>query len=104
MERVNVELKARDPDPDETAARCVALDAEDEGLLLQRDTYFFGRRGRLKLREQGGQSGELIAYRRPDAVEAAESTYLLADVGPGPAAVREALAASLGTIVLWPAP
>ena len=56
----NVELKARDPDPARTLERALALGAEDRGEIRQRDTYFAGARGRLKLREQetgGSPSG-----------------------------------------------
>jgi homotetrameric cytidine deaminase len=98
MERVNVELKAWDRDPDTTAARCVAFDAEDEGIFTQRDTYFGARRGRLKLRElQDG--AELIAYRRPDALGPELSTYVLAPVSD-PEALKEALDNALGTVVV----
>ena len=48
----NVELKARDPDPARTLERALALGAEDHGTIHQRDTYFAGARGRLKLRQQ----------------------------------------------------
>jgi homotetrameric cytidine deaminase len=99
MASVNVEIKARDPDPDATAARCLALGASDEGLLEQRDTYFAGRHGRLKLREQDGETAELIAYRRPDAAEPEESAYVRAAAGDGEL-VREALDAALGTTVV----
>ncbi len=75
MAQVNVELKARDPDPEATAARCLSLGAVDYGRIEQRDTYFAARRGRLKLREDDGGT-ELIAYRRPDTTEASESTYI----------------------------
>jgi homotetrameric cytidine deaminase len=99
MERVNVELKARDPDPDATARRCLALGASDQGVLSQQDTYFAARHGRLKLRAQAGEGGELIAYRRSDAAEAAESGYVLAPA-PEPAALAEALDAALGSTVV----
>ena len=99
MERVNVELKARDPDPDGTAARCRALGAEDRGVLVQRDTYFAARHGRLKVREQGEAWGELIAYRRPDGFEPGESTYLRSAVAE-PEELRQALATALGTVVV----
>jgi homotetrameric cytidine deaminase len=99
MPCVNVELKARDGDPDATAARCLALGAEDRGVRHQRDTYFAGRHGRLKLREQRAAASELIAYRRPDATEPAQSAYVRAPVGE-PAALCEALDAALGTVVV----
>jgi homotetrameric cytidine deaminase len=100
MAQVNVELKARDPDPEATRARCVALGAVEAGVLAQRDTYFAGRHGRLKLRvQQGADRAELIAYRRPDAAEASQSTYVLAPVD-APDALTEALDAALGVTVV----
>ena len=98
MARVNVELKARDPDPEATLARCAALGATDHGTLAQRDTYFMARRGRLKLRD-GDDESELIAYRRPDSAEPSESTYVRAAVSE-PDALTEALDAALGTVVV----
>src|SRR3954468_11222024 len=97
--RRNVELKARDPDPERSLERCVALGAEDRGELRQRDTYFAARRGRLKLREQEPGAAELIAYERADAAEARESRYRIAPGGE-PEALREALDAALGTVVV----
>jgi homotetrameric cytidine deaminase len=94
--RVNVELKARDIEPAATRDRCLALGASDQGVLRQRDTYFNARGGRLKLREHGDGDAELIAYRRPDLLDATESSYVLAPVGD-PAAIKEALDAALGT-------
>ena len=100
MARVNIELKARDPDPSETAACCLALGASDQGVLAQSDTYYASRRGRLKLRiEEGALGGELIAYGRPDAREASESRYVLAPVAAADE-LAEALDAALGTVVV----
>jgi homotetrameric cytidine deaminase len=99
MARVNVELKARDADPTATAARCLALGAEDHGVLLQRDTYFARASGRLKLRDQGEDGSELIAYRRPDGTEPEESSYVMAPVA-APEELSEALDAALGTTVV----
>ena len=97
----NVELKARDPDPAGTLERALALGAEDRGEIRQRDTYFRGARGRLKLREQetGGSPlwDELIEYSRADS-DASTSTYRrvpIADAAP----LREALDAAYGTLV-----
>ncbi len=96
---MNVELKARDADPEATAARCLALGAEDHGVLSQRDTYFGRAAGRLKLREQGERGSQLIAYRRPDASGPEESSYVIAPVA-APEELVEALAAALGTTVV----
>jgi homotetrameric cytidine deaminase len=98
----NVELKARDPNPAATLERALALGADDRGEITQRDTYFEGARGRLKLREQetGGSPlwDELIEYSRADSVDARTSNYRrvpVADAAP----LREALDAAYGTLV-----
>jgi homotetrameric cytidine deaminase len=95
----NVELKARDPDPARTLERALAIGAEQIGEIRQRDTYFAGARGRLKLREQDTDGpplfDELIEYSRPDSTHARTSTYRrvpVADAAP----LREALDAAYG--------
>ena len=93
---MNVELKARDADPAATEARLRDLGAAPADTFDQRDIYFRTRSGRLKLRTSS--SSELIAYRRPDDAEPAESTYVLAAVSE-PDALAEALEAALGTVV-----
>ena len=99
MVSVNVEIKARDADPAATIERCRALGASDHGVLQQRDTYFAGRHGRLKLREETGSAAELIAYRRPDATEPEESAFIRA-AADDPASLRAALDAALGATVV----
>ena len=96
---LNSELKAADPDPEATAGRVTALGASDEGVLVQRDTYFGARHGRLKLREQDGAGAELIAYQRGDSSDAASSDYLLVPA-IDPAGLAQALDRSLGTVVV----
>src|SRR3954451_22821713 len=97
--RRNVELKARDPEPERSLERARALGADDRGELRQRDTYFAAPHGRLKLREQEPGGAELIAYERAAAPQARESRYRIAPVADAPA-LREALDAALGTIVV----
>src|SRR5919201_2783225 len=97
--RRNVELKARDASPVRSLERARALGAEDRGELRQRDTYFAAPNGRLKLREQEPGGAELIAYERADAARARESRYRIVPVAD-PGAVREALDAALGTVVV----
>jgi homotetrameric cytidine deaminase len=94
----NVELKARDPDPARSLERALALGAEDCGEIRQRDTYFAGARGRLKLREQEGAPSELIQYSRPDSIDARTSAYRRVPISDAPA-LREALDAAYGTLV-----
>jgi homotetrameric cytidine deaminase len=93
--RRNVELKARDPDPEATLARALAAGAEDRGVLQQRDTYFGVSQGRLKLREEDPGGAMLIAYDRPDAGADRVSDYRLVPV-PDPEGLRMALATACG--------
>jgi homotetrameric cytidine deaminase len=97
--RRNVELKALDPDPERSLAICRELGAEDRGVLVQRDTYFAARAGRLKLREEDPGGATLVQYERADAAQARTSTYRLVPV-EDPGALRAALDASLGTRVV----
>ena len=97
--RRNVELKATDPDPEQSLAVCLELGAEDRGTIVQRDTYFRVAGGRLKLREETPGGAALIQYHRADAAQARESRYRLSPVQDG-AALREALDAALGTLVV----
>jgi homotetrameric cytidine deaminase len=94
----NVELKARDHDPEATLAAALGHGADDQGVLTQTDTYFAAREGRLKLREEDGV-GTLIAYARADEAAARTSVYHLVAV-PDPAALKAALNDSLGTVVV----
>jgi predicted adenylyl cyclase CyaB len=95
--RRNIEVKARCGDLRVVRARAEALGARDMGILNQRDTFFGALRARLKLREFGDGSAELISYTRPDVASARGSDYVLAPVDR-PAAVRAALEQSLGIL------
>ncbi len=87
----NVEIKARLADLPALARRVAAIADDGPTVLLQEDTFFPSPRGRLKLRRFESGDGELIYYRRPDATEPEESSYVLS-----PAADPESLAAALG--------
>ncbi len=91
----NLELKAKDPDPERSLAACESLGAEAAGVLAQRDTYFAAQRGRLKLREENDASAQLIAYERPDGESARESSYLIVPI-ERPGELKEALESTLG--------
>jgi homotetrameric cytidine deaminase len=95
----NVELKARDADPERSLAVALQLGAEDRGLLVQRDTYFNVAQGRLKLREEEPGGATLVQYDRPDEAVARLSSYRLVPV-PDPAELRTALDVALGTLVV----
>jgi homotetrameric cytidine deaminase len=97
--RRNLEIKARDADPRRSLEAALALGADDQGELTQRDTYFAGARGRLKLRQQTPGEAELIQYRRPDEAGPRVSEFRLVPVGDV-AALEQALDAALGTLVV----
>lgn len=91
----NLELKARDRDPDCSRRVCDEIGAKDEGRLSQLDTYFEVPRGRLKLREQSPGGAQLIAYERANERGNKESRYQIVAV-PDPAEMKAALTATLG--------
>ncbi len=95
--RRNVELKARDVDPESTLAACRAFGARDNGVLRQRDTYFRLRAGagRLKLREESPGTAHLIYYERASRPEERESAYRIVELEDGDA-MRTILSAALG--------
>ena len=96
--RRNIEVKARDTDPERSLAVCHELGAEDHGVLVQRDTYFKTTTGRLKLREEH-EGATLVQYDRPDAARARLSSYRLVPVDDAEG-LRTALEAALGTLVV----
>lgn len=91
----NVEIKARVTDLLAIRARVEALGASGPELLLQTDTFFNVAHGRLKLREFGDGSGELIAYKRPDITGPKLSSYSRTPI-LDPTAVRKILEGVLG--------
>jgi homotetrameric cytidine deaminase len=95
----NLEIKARDADPPRSLELALALGADDQGEIAQRDTYFGRTGGRLKLREQTPGDTELIQYRRPDDEGPRTSEYRVVPVAEADA-LREALDAALGTLVV----
>jgi homotetrameric cytidine deaminase len=95
--RRNVELKAVDPDPARTLTLALGLGASDEGVLVQRDTYFRVASGRLKLREEEPGGAHLIAYSRPDDPAVRVSSYRVLPAADG---TLEALTETLGVDVV----
>jgi len=91
----NVELKARVADLDGIRARLAAMPWLGEHVLIQTDTFFCVKRGRLKLREFDDGTGELIYYERADQPGAKLSRY---DRMPcaDPRIMRRSLASALG--------
>jgi predicted adenylyl cyclase CyaB len=95
---INVEIKARCPDPERVRIVLRQREARFAGLDHQVDTYFRVAQGRLKLRE-GNIENALIYYRRPDAAGPKTSNVLLHPTGQGPG-LKEILAATLGVLVV----
>ena len=93
--KTNVEIKARARGLGALRDRALGLGARPHARLAQLDTFFRVARGRLKLRELGGDAAELIFYERPDRPGPKRSDYWRAPVS-SPKALRELLAAGLG--------
>lgn len=77
-------------------AKCEALGAEDQGELIQRDTYFNVSVGRLKLREEKGAASHLISYVRADELRERLSRYRIVAIEDADG-LKAALSESLGT-------
>jgi adenylate cyclase class IV len=92
----NVEIKARVDSIDVLLPRARALAGGEPQHLAQDDTFFHVPHGRLKLRQFGDGSAELIHYHRPDTGDAKLSDYVRTPV-PEPASLRWALERALGT-------
>jgi adenylate cyclase class IV len=93
----NVEIKARLA-PGQAAlirGRALSLSSRPSEHLHQVDTFYRVPAGRLKLRDFGDGTGELIAYERPDRAGPSCSSYALFPCAD-PRALHEALARSLG--------
>jgi len=93
----NVEIKARIGSVEALLPRARALADGDAELIEQDDTFFAVPHGRLKLREFGDGSAELIHYQRPDVGAAKVSDYQRAALG-AQADLRAVLQRALGTI------
>eukprot|EP00803_Ostreobium_quekettii_P007977 evm.model.scf_1910EXC.1 EVM.evm.TU.scf_1910EXC.1 scf_1910EXC:12142-12669(-) len=93
----NVEIKARLPADRVRAVRELALERSTSPpeSLRQTDTFYNVPNGRLKLRELGGGTPELIAYDRPDQAGPKVSSFVRCPV-PDPRSLSEALGRSLG--------
>ena len=93
----NIEIKARiDPGQlDEIRNRAAELSGGPPTVLHQLDTFFHAPHGRLKLREFGDGTGELIAYERPDQRGPKHSEFVLAPTND-PTSLKDALTRALG--------
>jgi adenylate cyclase class IV len=74
----NVEVKARIDSVEALLPRARALADAEAVVIAQDDTFFACAHGRLKLRDFGDGTGELIHYRRADATGPKLSDYVRA--------------------------
>ncbi len=91
----NVEIKARVRQPEQLRKLAHAAGDGSEQLIRQKDTFYNTTSGRLKLREFGDGTGELIAYERPDQEGPKTSQYAINPTSD-PAGLHTALAQALG--------
>lgn len=91
----NVEIKARVDDLAAVRARVETLTSAPAEYLTQTDTFFRVPHGRLKLRELGDGTAELIFYDRPDQPGPKASTYTRCPVADAEL-LRTVLTASVG--------
>ena len=94
----NVEIKARlDGGIEALLPRARAAADETEVRIEQDDTFFTCAHGRLKLRDFGDGTGELIHYERANTPGPKLSDYVRAATSD-PAALRDALTRAHGEI------
>lgn len=91
----NLEIKARVSDFAALSARAAAIADVPETIIVQEDTFFPASRGRLKLRDFGDGTAELISYFRPDEQGPKTSEYYIAKTLE-PEALKRVLAEAYG--------
>ena len=93
----NIEIKARIDSVDALLPRARALADGPAQTITQDDTFFVCAQGRLKLRDFGDGSGELIHYHRADGSGPKLSDYVRVPTDQ-PAPLREALQRAQGVL------
>ena len=93
----NVEIKARIASVEALLPRARALADGEAQMIAQDDVFFHVPSGRLKLREFGDGSAELIHYHRPDT-SAPKLSYYQRVALPDAAPLRVVLERALGTL------
>jgi adenylate cyclase class IV len=91
----NVEIKARVADLPELERRVARISDGPSELLRQEDTFFHVSSGRLKLRSEGPNRGELIYYERTGTRGPMQSDYHITPT-TDPAGLAAVLAAAHG--------
>ena len=74
---INIEIKARLRDRSRALVRAAAMADGPARILHQEDTFFHGRKGRLKLRIESGGPAQLIYYERSDGSGPKPSNYYI---------------------------
>jgi len=98
MAKLNIEIKAKCPDPGFIRKYLQKNSGEFKGTDHQTDTYFNVPNGRLKLRE-GNIENNLIYYERSDQTGAKESNFQLVSVRDANG-LKEMLAKCLGIKII----
>lgn len=93
----NVEIKARIESIRSIFPRAAALAGNGPVEIIQDDTFFACKNGRLKLRAFSPEQGELIFYRRANQRGPKESFYLVSPT-TSPDALREILSLACGQV------
>jgi predicted adenylyl cyclase CyaB len=93
----NVEIKARISSVEVLAGKVAAIADSDPIEIIQDDTFFQCKSGRLKLRKLSNDRGELIFYRRWNRKGPKESFYLRSHTSD-PETMRESLVLAYGEI------
>ncbi|WP_435102069.1 class IV adenylate cyclase [Arhodomonas sp. AD133] len=91
----NIEIKAQARNFSAQSQAAAAMADQPVSVLHQVDTFFHAPHGRLKLREFGDGTGELIHYERPDRTGPAASAYVLHPT-VAPDSLKDALTNALG--------
>lgn len=91
----NIEVKARVDDFETLKAQAASLSDRPMEIILQEDTFFNTKQGRLKLRMLAPNLGVLIYYERLDQNGPKRSDYHLAETRE-PESLKETLTLALG--------
>jgi predicted adenylyl cyclase CyaB len=91
----NIEIKARVEDFETLKARAASLSDGTLEVIRQEDTFFNTEKGRLKLRIQAPDAGQLIYYERADQEGPKRSDYHLAKTDE-PENLKNTLSLALG--------
>jgi predicted adenylyl cyclase CyaB len=91
----NIEIKAKAGDFQRQMSIAAHLAGDEPQRLTQTDTFFAVPHGRLKLREFGDGTGELIHYHRANKLEPTACEYVIHPVSR-PAGLKDTLTNALG--------